>query len=291
MAQAKPASKAPIIRISPNPAVFDLPLLVAIENKLFEQAGLDVRYAAGYEGHDPLEQDVLKRQKEALFEQKAADTYNVCEWGGIDRLERGDGKGKIAALRPAIAAQAIVALDPGLQTPRDLAGVPIGINDFTGSHYTTVGLLEGAVGRDNVVLKHVGAPEVRLEALKRGDVRAVTVMEPYISLSLKEGAHIVALTFYRGAEVVTSDLKPEDREAYFGAIDKAVDLINRDFRKYAHYVTAETKGALKPEQLDDRFVRYTHVERYEEKKFDPAYNWMKQHGFTTGANSHETLVV
>ena len=291
MAQSKSASLRPIIRVSPNPAVFDLPLLVAIENKLFENAGLDVRYAATYDGHDPLEPDVLKRQKESLFEQKSADTFNVCEWGGIDRLERGKSEGKIAALRPAIAAQAIVAFDPGIQTPRDLAGVAIGVNDFTGSHYTTVGLLEGAVGRDNVVLKHVGAPEVRLDALKRGEVRAATVMEPYISLALKQGAHIVALTFYRGAEVVASDLRPEHRDAYFAAIDKAVDLINGNFEKYAHHITQETKGALRPEQLDDRFVRYTHVERYEEKKFEPAYDWMKQHGFTAGANTHQTLVV
>jgi NitT/TauT family transport system substrate-binding protein len=234
---------------------------------------------------------VLKRQKEALFEQQSADTFNVCEWGGIDRLERGGGNGKIAALRPAIVAQAIVAIDPTLQTPRDLARVPIGVNEYTGSHYTTVGLLEGAVGAENVVFKHVGAPEVRLDVLRRGEVRAVTVMEPYISLALKEGAHIVALTFYRGAEVVSPVLDAEQREAYFSAIDRAVDLINTNFRRYAHYITDGTKGALKPEQLDDRFIRYTHVERYAPEKFEPAYAWMKQHGFTAGANTHDSLVV
>jgi len=291
MAQSKLGSDKPVIRISPNPSVFDLPLLVALEEKLFEKAGLDVQYAAQYSNHDPLEKDVLKRQKEALFDQKSADTVNVCEWGGIDRLERGGRQGKIAALRPAIVAQAIVALDPALQTPRDLTGVAIGINDYTGSHYTTVGLLEGAIDRDQIVLKHVGAPEVRLDALRRGDVRAVTVMEPYITLALKQGAHIIALTFYRGAEVVAPELKAEHRDAYFSAIDKAVDLINGNFGKYAHYVTAGTKGALKPEQLDNRFVRYTHVERYAAEKLKPAYDWMKQHGFTAGANSHQELVV
>jgi hypothetical protein len=95
--------------------------------------------------HDKLEHDVMKRQKEALFETGAAETFNVCEWGGIDRLERGAGRGKIAVLRPAIAAQAIVSFEPQLQSPLDLAGVAIGINDFTGSHYTTIGLLEGAI--------------------------------------------------------------------------------------------------------------------------------------------------
>jgi NitT/TauT family transport system substrate-binding protein len=291
MANTENPSGKPVIRISPNPSVFDLPLLVGLEHGLFEKAGVDVRYAADYGGHDPFEKDVLKRQKEALFEQRSADTFNVCEWGGIDRLERGGGDGKIAALRPAIAAQAIVALEPALQTPRDLSGVAIGINEYTGSHYTTVGLLEGAVGADNVVLKHVGAPEVRLDVLRRGEVRAVTVMEPYISLALKQGAHIVALTFYRGAEIVSPDLDAVKREAYLSAIDEAVDLINANFPRYAHYLTDGTKGALKPEELDSRFIRYTHVERYAAEKFEPAYAWMKEHGFTAGANTHDSLVV
>jgi NitT/TauT family transport system substrate-binding protein len=281
----------PIIRVSPNPAVFDLPVLVALEARLFETAGLDVRYSAQYRDHDPLERDVLKRQKEALFEQQSADTFNVCEWGGIDRLERGAGRGRIAALRPAIAAQAIVSLDPDLQTPRDLAGIAVGVNEFTGSHYTTIGMLEGAVGRNNVVIKHVGAPEVRLQALHQRRVRAVAVMEPFISLALKQGAHILALTFYRGAEVVSADLTAEHRDGYFAAIDAAVDLINGDFRRYAHHIAAAAGGALGPEELDNRFVRYTHAQRYAPELFRPAYDWMKERGFTEGAGSHDSLVV
>lgn len=280
------------IRISPNPPIFDLPILVALEHGLFAEAGLDVDYSVKYGDHDKLEKDVLKRQKEALFEAGAADNFNVCEWGGIDRLERGVGRGKIAALRPAIAAQAIVTFDPQLQSPRDLANVPIGINDFTGSHYTTVALLEGAIPKDQVNVTHIGAPEVRLQALKDGRVRAATVMEPFISLALKQGAHIIALTFYRGAEIVSPDLQPLDVERYFKVLDNAVDLINADFKKYAHHITAIAKDDdIAPEELDGRFVRYTHAQRYSPELFDPAYHWMKDRGFTDGANNHEKLVV
>lgn len=280
-----------VIRVSPNPPVFDLPIIVALEHGLFEKAGIDVRYSAKYADHDKREQDVLKRQKEALFKSDSADSFNVCEWGGIDRIERGLGRGKIAALRPAIAAQAIVTFDETLQTPRDLANVAVGVNDFTGSHYTTVGLLEGAVGKDNVVLEHIGAPEVRLQAAKEGRIRAVTVMEPFISLALKQGAHIVALTFYRGAEVVSDDLPAQDREAFFNALDEAVDLIHEDFSRYAHHIAAASDGLLDASELDSRYVRYTHVQRYSTDLFNPAYDWMKDRGFTVGANTHQTLVV
>lgn len=284
-------TRSNIIRVSPNPPVFDLPILVGREHGLFEKAGLDVQFSADYLDHDRVERDVIKRQKENLFEAGRADSYNVCEWGGIDRLERGAGAGKIAALRPAIAAQAIVSFDPAIQTPRDLADVAIGINDFTGSHYTTIGLLEGAVGKEHVVLEHIGAPETRLQAIHDGRIRAVTVMEPFISLALKQGAHIVALTFYRGAEIISPDLTPELQTAYFDVLDAAVDLIAGDFRRYAHHITAVTEGALAPHELDDRFVRYTHVQRYAPELFEPAYAWMKQRGFTIGNNDHASLVI
>lgn len=284
----------PVIRISPNPPVFDLPIFVALEKGLFEEAGLDVRHVARYFDHDASEQDVLKRQKEALFECGSADAFNVCEWGGIDRIERGEGRGKIAALRPAIAAQTIVAFDPAIQTARDLAGVPVGINNYTGSHYVVVQTLESALGADGVKLEHIGAPETRLEKLRAGVVRAAALMEPWTSLALKQGAHIVASTFYRGAEVVSPDLTDAQREAFFTVLDKAVDLINADFVGYAHYLTDATNGQLTPQELANNFghfVRYTHAQRYDAPLFDKAYDWMQKRGYSEGHNTHASLVV
>src|SRR5205814_10168934 len=66
-----------------------------------------------------------------------------------------------------------------------------------------------------------------------GTARAIAVMEPFISLGLKEGAHIIAASFYRGGEVIAPDLTPEQRKTYYDAENQAVDLINADFYKYA----------------------------------------------------------
>ncbi len=284
------------IRISPNPPVFDLPVLVAREHKLFEKHGVNLSYAANYSDREQIDSQnhpiPLVRLKESLFESGKADTYNVCEWGSVDRIERGEaGRAKIAALRPAVAAQAILTFDPALQTPRDLVDVTIGINDFTGSHYTTLQLLDGAIGREHVKTTHIGEPGTRYEQLKSGKIRVATLMEPYISLALKEGAHIVALTFYRGAEVISPRFTDEQRNAYFAALNEAVDLINQNFGRYAHYITAITKGRLEPNELGRQFVHYTHVETYAQEKFDNAYNWMVDRGLSQGQNSHASLVV
>ena len=150
----------------------------------------------------------MSRLKENLFDCGSADSYNVCEWASIDRLERGKRGGNIAALRAAVAAQAILTFDEALQVPRDMADVPVVVQELTGSHYTTIQMLESAVGAEHVKIENGGLPQMRWAGLKNGTYRAVTVMEPFISLGLKEGAHIIAASFYRGGEVIAPDLTP-----------------------------------------------------------------------------------
>jgi NitT/TauT family transport system substrate-binding protein len=281
------------VRIAPNNQVFDLPVIVAIEEGLFEQAGLDVRFSATHADRerDGAQRPVMSRLKEQMFDGGAADSYNVCEWASIDRLERGTRGGNIAALRAAVAAQAILTFDERLQVPRDLADVPVVVQELTGSHYTTLQMLESALGAEHVKIERGGLPQTRWAGLKDGTYRAVTVMEPFISLGLKEGAHIIAASFYRGGEVISPGLTPEQRKAYYAAENAAVDLINADFYKYAHHVTAHAKGALAPRELSRAFVRYKHVDYYDPALFERTYDWMRERGLTEGQSEHARLVV
>jgi NitT/TauT family transport system substrate-binding protein len=283
----------PVVRIAPNNQVFDLPVMVAIEEGLFEAAGLDVKFSATHADRerDAVGGAIMARLKENLFDCGSADTYNVCEWASIDRLERGARSGNIAALRACVAAQAILSFDDALQVPRDLADVPVVVQELTGSHYCTLQMLESAVGAEHVNIEHGGLPQMRWDALKARKARAVTVMEPFISLGLKDGAHVIAASFYRGGEVIAADLTPEQRKAYYEAENKAVDLINADFYKYAHHVAAHAKGALKPHELLRAFVRYKHVDYYDPTLFNRAYDWMKARGLSEGQSQHAALVV
>src|SRR3989441_11111849 len=289
----QPEQDRPTVSIAPNIPVFDLPVIVGIEQGLFARAGLDVSFSATYADRerDNAQTPVMSRLKESLFDCGSADSYNVCEWASIDRLERGTRGGNIAALRAAVAAQAILSFDDKLQVPRDLADVPVVVQELTGSHYTTLQMLESAVGAEHVKIEHGGLPQMRWQGLKDGTYRAVTVMEPFISLGLKEGAHIIAASFYRGGEVVAAELTPEQRKAYYDAGNKAVDLINAGFYSYAHHVTAHAKGALEPHELLRAFVRYKHVDYYDKALFNRAYDWMKARGMTEGQSRHGALVV
>ena len=44
------AQDKPLVRIAPNNPVFDLPVIVGIEEKLFDKAGLDVRFIGKLRG-------------------------------------------------------------------------------------------------------------------------------------------------------------------------------------------------------------------------------------------------
>jgi NitT/TauT family transport system substrate-binding protein len=285
------AATRPVVTISPNNPVFDLPIYVARDEGLFDKAGIEVRFQAKYSQRNASDLDAFKRLKESLFEEGKADVYNLCEWAGIDRSQRSSRGAQVLALRPAVAAQAILSFDEAIWEPRDLAGVPVGINDRTGSHYTTLQSLEGVLPRGEIVVEHVGIPERRYEALKAGTSRAVAVMEPFISLGLKDGAHLVDVTFYRGAEVVAPSLSSGQREAYLGAINVAADLLSANFGKYKHYVTEQTRGRLAPQELSDHYVHYTHYVEYEPKRFDQVYEWMKSWGLAAKDSAdHATLV-
>ena len=289
----QPEQDRPTVSIAPNNPVFDLPVIVGIEEGLFAKAGLDVSFSATYADRerDSVQTPLMSRLKENLFDRGSADSYNVCEWASIDRLERGKRGGNIAALRAALAAQAILSFDDKLQVPRDLSDVPVMAQELTGSHYTTIQMLESAVGPEHVKIQNGGLPQMRYAALKAGCARAIAVMEPFISLGLKEGAHIIAASFYRGGEVILPDLTPAQRKAYYDAENEAVDLINADFYKYAHHVTAHAKGALQPTELLRAFVRYKHVDYYDATLFNRAYEWMKARGMSEGESQHAALVV
>jgi NitT/TauT family transport system substrate-binding protein len=282
-----------VVKIAPNNPVFDLPVIVGIEEGLFADAGLDVSFSATYADRekDSAATPFMGRLKEQQFDCGSADSYNVCEWASIDRLERGKRAGKLAALRASVAAQAILTFDDALQVPRDMVDVPVMVQELTGSHYTTIQMLESAVGPEHVKIEKGGLPQMRYAALKNRTTRAIAVMEPFISLGLKDGAHIIAASFYRGGEVISPDLTPEQRKAYYDAENKAVDLINADFYKYAHHITAHAKGALKPNELLKAFVHYKHVDYYDPTLFSRAYDWMKARGMSEGQSEHAALVV
>lgn len=285
------------IAILPNAALFTLPERVAVTEGLFDKEGVQAlvtedwhwleRRSNGRQAPQGNNWEVMMQR----FTQDAAHTYNMCEWGVINQIERGlEDKASIAYLRPSVAAQAIVSFSDTIQDPHDLANQPVGVLQFTGQHYTTLQFLEGGLQRHQIDFRF---PKHNLDLLERarsGELAAGAVMEPYISLALKQGAHIVGLSFYRGGQVFGNDISESARHAYVRAVNAAVDLINADRDRYRSFITEEVGDLLAPEELRHEFYRYTHARPYVRERFQESYAWLQSWEMSTGRNTYDTLV-
>jgi len=272
--------------------VFTLPERVARENGLFEKHGVHVEVALLERPEFSSTVDPLKNNADAAFEKGGADTHNLCEWGAIDRVERGSAKGRIGYLRPAVVVQAIVSWQDDIQEPHDLADIEVHTAArYYGAHYNVLQILEGVLRRDQikVAFSGVGFRE-RQEKAKTGEFKAITLMEPWLSLALKNGAHIVGLAYYRGGTIFADHVPQATRENYVAAINEAVDTINADPKAYRRHLTELTNGELEPEELSGLFHRYTHAKHYSEKRFAESYAWMNSWGLAKGASEFEAII-
>lgn len=285
------AVQSPRIVLRNAVSIHSLPDRVAYEARLFEKHGLEAVLPDGFDGWDRRgapngpRGDVLPR-----FENTVFDTWNMCEWGAINRVERTGRPAQIAYLRPAITAQVLLTLRDDIKEPRDLAGVPIGINEFTGNHYATLQLLEGTLTREQISLEHGGDSVVLAEKFLNGGYAAVSVMEPFVSLAVREGARILGLLFYRGAQIFADGVSHENRQAYVAAIAEAVDLINADLGAYREWIVEPTFGQLAPEELNLQYLRYVHPDPYPRKRFEETYAWMQSWGLANGESTYDSVI-
>src|SRR5918999_5951520 len=88
-------------------AVFNLPWLVAQEEGLFAQEGLEVEFIRSRERDSslPPEPDPAKVDpfwRHAPFEERAAQSFNACEWGQIRRSHDSISGGENIKFRAAV---------------------------------------------------------------------------------------------------------------------------------------------------------------------------------------------
>jgi NitT/TauT family transport system substrate-binding protein len=97
-------------------------------------------------------------------------------------------------------------------------------------------MLQAFVRRDEIRL--VSAPNgsrYRLAALLNGEVEAVTLTEPHVTLAEKKGCRIVCSAFFHGTEVASERVDAQTYAAFNRAVREAVRRINANKRGYLHY--------------------------------------------------------
>ena len=274
------------IRISKMNAVHDLSVLVASDEGLFRDEGLDVEVVgtAGTAQSNPageaLQTKIFDRSLESLYNGGGLDQYRMCEWGVMKRtveaVQSGQRPAKIVALGAAMTRMAIVTFpDSGIYEPEQLKDRPVAVSPFNGSHFTTLKMLEGFVAKDHIKVIHAGTMMERIEAVRKGEVAAANLMEPWISVVEKQGFRVIMESNSTRAEAASDDLDGPTLAAMFRAQANAAEMINDNPAKYVHYFVDEAKGLLEPQELQTWRLLYGPPTPYTRERFEDTYNWMQ----------------
>ncbi|HEY9532427.1 MAG TPA: ABC transporter substrate-binding protein [Burkholderiales bacterium] len=273
------------VKASMMNAIHDLPLLVARDEGYFRDEGLEVEIirtpGSGQRNsdHQALRANVFDRTMEALYDKGACDQFRMCEWGVMKRavesnVEAGHRPAKIVALGSAMSSFALV-VDPnfGIYEPEQLKGKPIGVSPFNGSHFTTLKLLEGFLKREQIKTTFAGTMKERLDALSRGEVAAVSLMEPWISIAEKRGLRVLMESHSTRSEAAGDELDGPTLARMFRAEAEAAKAIQKDPARHAHYLLQEAGGLLEPKDLDLSRILNAPPEPYTRERFDHTYQW------------------
>ncbi len=214
------------IRLFHLPFSFMLPQRVASERGYFAEEGLDVELVE----RDRADVDwKYIPAEETLTGDHGVDLYPVCKWESLKRSwDMGDGR--IVAKGTFADQPYAVFTRPGadIETAADLADQPVGVNMRTGQEYTARRALEEHMSPSEVRLEHAGMPTNRLEALRDGEVAAVTLLEPHSTLAEHLGFQCV-MEYENHMGVVGADhIEGEHVDAFMRGYQRAVDEINAD---------------------------------------------------------------
>jgi NitT/TauT family transport system substrate-binding protein len=290
------------VKVSMMNAIHDLPLLVARDEGFFKDEGLDVDIvktpgtAQRDADRQAMRDNIFERTMEALYDRGECDQFRMCEWGVMKRavesnVESGHRPAKIVALGSAMSSFAIVAdRKARIYEPEQLKNRPIAVSPFNGSHFTTLKLLEGFLTREQIKTVNAGTMRERLEALSKGEVAAVSLMEPWISIAEKQGFRVLMESHSTRSEAAGDELDGQTLAKMFRAEARAADAIDRDPGRYADYLVTESGGLLEKRDVKLERILNAPPEPYTRERFDHTYNWTLAWGLVAPGATYENTV-
>jgi NitT/TauT family transport system substrate-binding protein len=282
-------------------AVHDLPVLVARDQGLFKDQGLDIEFvttpgmAQVTTSHVVKFDSIFDRPLDSVYNDGGIDQYRMCEWGimkrAVEARKEGRRDRKIVALGASMSKFAIVVnRDSKAYEPEMLKDQAIATTPNNGSDFTTLKMMEGFLAPEHIKRVHAGSMLKRLEAVRDGKVAAASVMEPWISVAQKWGMRILIESHSTRSEAAGDDLDGPTLKKMFDAQAEAVKLIEKDPTPYVHYLIAETGGLLEPNELHTWRLLHAAPQPYTRERFDDTYNWTVKWNMTVPGATYENTV-
>jgi len=282
-------------------AVHDLPVLVARDKGFFVDEGLDLDFvttpgmAQVTTTHAVKFESVFDRPLDTVYNEGGIDQYRMCEWGIMKRAVEANTEGrrsrKIVALGASMSKFAIVvAMGSKIYEPEMLKDKLISVTPNNGSHFTMLKMLEGFLEPTHIKTTNAGSMQKRLEALSTGQVAAVVLMEPWISVAQRDGQRILIESHSTRSEAASDDVDGPTLAAMFRAQARAVELIEKDPTPFVHYLVAETGGLLDPKDFQTWRLLHAPPQPYTRERFEDTYNWTVKWNMTVPGATYENTV-
>jgi ABC-type nitrate/sulfonate/bicarbonate transport system substrate-binding protein len=272
---------------------------VAEEKGYFSAEGLEYEFRDEILSRDGKKHDLGdKIGAYQTFENgRSTDVSCACHW--TVNVAASNGHGKLYADAYSVSPAGIfVPPDSPVREPADLMGVPISVGYQSGSHYSTIQVLEQYLKPEQIKLSFSdGLLFKRMELLVDRKVPAASLFSgPYYFMEQLGFRKIVDQTFMI-ASMITGDPDPEDIRKYFRALRRAQRDIDLRPELYTHYYKKEFPERFLS-QIDTR--RWGPGERivfepYTKEVYEESFEWIVQHGIfpegQMGAGQYETAVV
>ena len=260
---------------------FRLQEWVAEEKGYFRAEGLDYEFreqvrATGGKIHD-------KGDKVGAFqsfeEGRKSNVSCACHW--TVNVAASTGHGRMYTDVYSVAPAGIfVAANSKIETPADLADVPISVGYQSGSHYATVQALETYLKPEQINLNYAdGMLFARMEKLIDGTAPAVNLFSgPYYFAEQLGFRKVIDTTFMIGT-MIHGNPDPEDLRKFFRALRKAQRDIDLRPELYTHYYKNEFPDRFHA-QMDTR--RWGPGERlvfepYTKEVYEESFKWIADH--------------
>jgi NitT/TauT family transport system substrate-binding protein len=288
-----------IFRISTHGRLQDW---IAQEKAYFEDEGL--RYSIDVRLLENADQDI-QTNGQADIRVGAYELYRsgsggkkdmscACHWA-VNQAAT-DAAGRMWGHAYSVLPSAIYV--PGgsaIDRPEDLAGVEVAVGYHSGSHFSTIQVLEAFLDPSDIKLGFIGMPYDRVDALLAGEVSAAAVWGASTDIVEQQGCRKIVDSTFMAGFMFSPETDPSDVERYFRALKRAQMDLDLEPERYKHHYLKEIPARFR-DRVDVR--RFGPGERvvflpYTREMYERSQLWMQERGLFEGhdpVSSYESVV-
>ena len=255
---------------------------VADEKGYFTDAGLEYEFRAALKSTDTKGHDLGDRVGAyQTFERgRTCDVSSACHW--TVNMAAAAGHGRIYVDAYSVSPCAIfVPPDSSIQTPEDLAGVPIAVGYQSGSHYSTIEALDMFLRPDEITLSFAdGLLFRRMEKLYDREIPAASLFSGAYYFMEQLGFRKVVDSSFMMATMIDEHADLEQVKQYFAALRRAQADIDLHTHRYTHHYRKEFPTRFHTIMDTRRFGPGERIvfEPYTREMYEGAQQWVMERG-------------